>query len=518
LIDYRRGQIATLGFLADPQNEKLRTEALTSIRTCEEDLLRLADDVQQTIPLADLGRDKSLPPSTELRVVLSSVRQRRIEALLARADLYPTDSDDALAAAVEAAEQAEQLLKSLAPDESSHRDAVRLLSQSWVRAGDARKALTALQPLMPRDALSQRAASVPKPADLSWQPVPETRALLVRIALLDREPACAKLWLDAYYHGADSASTAKDAPPSLDLARLEYLLFGDRPDIQAAADWAEAIQARHGAYEGRLASLKLMSAGSSTTSDARVAAASAAAMLRRGETMAAANQYMLAASQALSDQQPEAAFEYRLQAAAAFQKAKDHEAASNMLVLAARSLPSHVMAEAAHLQAILLRTNPANEGADLTNAKYREMLEFQIETWPTGEHSERSRLLLSHAYEKQRLWAAAARLWTTENRDLTKAGRLWRMAIRNAGDPASGKNIFDDAVNNLPNGSQRMVMIALWGDRSDLIKLQTENKPHAFSVSDTTALNRFAQDVIRLRIPNLLPATDNSDEHAWEFI
>src|SRR5690606_16011422 len=126
-----------------------------------------------------------------------TVQRQLVRTLLARTELYPPGSDDALAAAARAANQADALLRKTAADDSGFADTVRLLAESRLHLGDTLKATSALQALMPADnsAGTESADSTAGlPAD---EVVPQTRALLVRIALADRRFSRARQWLDA---------------------------------------------------------------------------------------------------------------------------------------------------------------------------------------------------------------------------------------------------------------------------------------------------------------------------------
>lgn len=499
MVDFRRSQVATLSVLASPESSPLRQTALAAIRESEDRLNQLSDSLAETIPLADLGRDKTLAPAAELRVVLSTVQRQLARTLLARADLYPADSDDALAAAADAARQTEALLRKTPTDDASFGDVVRLSAEAWIRVGDTQKATAALRPLLPTNESDNRDPT-PSPAAASvWDIVPETGALLIRIALADDRHSEARQWLDAYYPPDNYNKDVPAAPPELDLARLMFLLSGDSPDIQSAADWAEAIDARHGPFYGRTASLRLTDLGQSASeADPRVLAAAAAAMLRQGEFAAAAGQFAEAANREMATDAVEAAFNHRLQAAAAYRKADDLDRASEQLTSAGQALPDHRLAEAAHLQAAFLLVQAGWDGDSPRRRRYQQVLQTQLKQWPQGQQTQRAREMLSQLLESQQAWAEAAQLWTPASGDPARGGRLWRKALRAAGDLSEQAELLKQADAQL-SGDERSLLIALWADRPLLLKFKARSN-HETPETGDGPLARVATAITNLRL------------------
>ncbi|WP_417747640.1 hypothetical protein [Rosistilla oblonga] len=503
MVDFRRSQTATLSVLASPESSPLRQAALAAIRDCEDRLTQLADALQETIPLADLKRDDRLAPAAELRVVQGTVQRQLVRTLLARADLYPPDSDDALAAAADAAAQAETLLRKTPADDPSFGDVVRLLAESWLRVGDTHKATLALRPLLPANE-SEEGDPTPSTATASiWDIVPETGAMLVRIAIAEGKRSEAQQWLDAYYSPNDYTKTVRTAPPTLDLARLEFLLSGKNPDVQSAADWAEAIEARHGAFYGRTASLRLIDLGDSDAgSDPRVMATAAAAMLRRGEFAAAAGQYAEAANREAKGGEAESAFQHRLQAGAAYRKAGDLDAASQQLAQAGEGLTSHRLAQAAHLQAAFLLVEAGWPGDSPRQRRYQKLLETQLRLWPEGAQTPQARQMLSQLFENRQAWADAARLWTLAAGDSTRTASLWRKALRSAKEPDQQADLLQEAVAQLPADGEQALLIAMWGDRTRLLKFGWDALNQQLDQAEFPAADkaRFAAALAQLRL------------------
>ena len=362
--------------------------------------------------MAVLGDLTRLEQETQVQIV---------QIKLMETELFPAGSDDRLAAATAALRSADQALTRLPSECQARNEVERLRVVALLRSEDSQRA---------RSAFTELIREVPLDSDA------RVRALDIQIDLHSDHQADATKKLDAFY-----GKQPTQAPLSIemDLVRLESLLTRNDVNKNSVGDWIDSIGTRHGAYGRRraetIAIRTLRSQSGDAPADATgnrmdpsIIAAQGRQYLRDGNPLRAAQ---LLASAAMTESNPDHAIQRSLEAAAAFVAAKQPGDAADILAGVAKLKPTGNGASAAHLQAVLLKTQNKPAASEI-----EVMLRTTITMWPESEHAPQAGNWLIKLLSADKRIVEAAEVATELGLDhYETALELWRQAFRES-DPA----------------------------------------------------------------------------------
>ncbi|GAA5505307.1 hypothetical protein Rcae01_00751 [Novipirellula caenicola] len=362
--------------------------------------------------MAMLGDLTRLEQETQVQIV---------QIKLMETELFPAGSNDRLAAATAALQSADQALTRLPSECQARNEVERLRVVALLRSEDFERA---------RRAFDELAREVSPESDA------RVRALDIQIDLHSNRQTDAIKKLNAFYGKQPS-----QAPLSIemDLVRLESLLTRKDTNQNGAGDWMDAIGNRHGAYGRRRAetiaigSLRSQSGdasadGTGNRMDPSIIAAQGRQYLRDGNPLRAAQ---LLASAAMTESNPDHAIQRSLEAAAAFVAAKQPSDAADILAGVAKLKPTGNGAAAAHLQAVLLKTQNKPAASEI-----EAMLRTTITMWPDSEHAPQAGNWLIKLLSADMRIVEAAEVATELGLDhYETALEHWRRAFRER-DPA----------------------------------------------------------------------------------
>ncbi|WP_153558438.1 tetratricopeptide repeat protein [Roseimaritima sediminicola] len=373
----------------------------------------------------------------ELRDLLQTIRQQRLQTLLWRGRLFAPESESRIASATEAEREAREVLSQTSPDSSAHQQARRIRAEALIAMGRSEDALQWLS------ADAAAAAGTAESAALL--------ALRIEALLAAGDLQAADQLLRGYF-GADPSAVA--APLELQLVRLDYLLRTKPastsddgpadPDLDALADWLDVIERQHGVYARRRAEAKTLRVVRvrGDQGDSRLLAAKAGQELRSGNLSAAAALLVQAAE---AETEAAAALKYATQAAAVLARIGSSDSwsqAADILQRVSQRHPGHAKAPAAHLQAAYLVAQGMQKTASSDDGRLRQLLQQTVRTWPDSPQASTAIDWLVRLLEAGRQHAAAAR-WrlsggaTASVETIRRAARLWQTALReNAYDAA----------------------------------------------------------------------------------
>lgn len=504
MVDFAAAQHFAVAYAVAGHRSKLHSRGLEQISST----LRQLDDIEQslTTELSRIAsaRGETVMTSAELIALQQNVGKQRVAAYLLRSNLFPEDSDDAIASATQAVAAADAVLTRMQARASLRPEVLLSKAEAVYRSGDPASAAELLE------ALQQ---------SLHGALPPEALALQVRLAV-EQAPAKAAEILAGYY-GSDPAS----APVSIemDLARLRWLL--EQRDSQESgstdqrsaqiADWLDAVEQRGGAYarrRGEAETLQRMRVGSDS-SDVRLLAAEAAKRLREGEAIAAADLLVQAASSA---PEPAQAIEYAQQAAAVLLSEQRPGEASKILVQTARTHRSEPTAAKAHLQAALVRSKMLNEATETDVEPLIEMLKEHADLWPQMSTTKKAVPWLLDILSASRRYTEAARFLMNQaepkKEDVRRAGEFWRLGLRAIDDADEQQQLVEEAVGLFSNIGeqppelrrvadwQSVSLAAFFGTRTQLQRVQPRfpDSPEETTTADERF--RFVHAFVRFRL------------------
>ncbi|WP_442510745.1 hypothetical protein SH528x_002388 [Novipirellula sp. SH528] len=362
--------------------------------------------------MAVLGDLTRLEQETQVQIV---------QIKLMETELFPSGSDDRLAAATAALRSADQALTRLPSECQARNEVERLRVVALLRSEDSQRA---------RSAFTELTREVPLDSDA------RVRALDIQIDLHSDHQADAIKKLDAFY-----GNQPNQAPLSIemDLVRLESLLTQNDASKNNVGDWIDSIGTRHGAYGRRRAetiairTLRSQSGdvsadGTGNRMDPSIIAAQGRQYLRDGNPLRAAQ---LLASAAMTESNPDHAIQRSLEAAAAFVAAEQPGDAADILAGVAKLKPTGNGAAAAYLQAVLLKTQNKPAASEI-----EAMLRTTITMWPESEHAPQAGNWLIKLLSADKRIVEAAEVAAELGLDhYETALELWRQAFRES-DPA----------------------------------------------------------------------------------
>ncbi|WP_345327170.1 hypothetical protein [Novipirellula rosea] len=422
--------------------------------------------------MAMLGDLTRLEQETQVQIV---------QIKLMETELFPSGSDDRLAAATAALRSADQALTRLPSECQARNEVERLRVVALLRSEDFERARTAFKELI---------REVPLDSD------PRVRALDIQIDLHSDHHADAIKKLRAFY-----GKQPTQAPLSIemDLVRLESLLTQNDTNKNSVGDWIDSIGTRHGAYGRRRAetiaigSLRSQSGdasadGTGNRMDPSIIAAQGRQYLRDGNPLRAAQ---LLASAAMTESNPDQAIQRSLEAAAAFVAAKQPGDAADILAGVAKLKPTGNGAAAAHLQAVLLKTKTKPAASEI-----EEMLRTTITTWPESEHAPQAGNWLIKLLSGDKRIVEAAEIATELALDhYETALELWRQAFRES-DPADQsdlttrmKQAFTTAIGEASVALRYREFAAYLFDRDALSDLP-----------ESAATNSYSESLLQFRL------------------
>lgn len=209
--------------------------------------------------------------------------------------------------------------------------------------------------------------------------------------------------------GDDITATAS---PDLDVSRLRLFIAISQTDAadkkawqQKALDLTARIEASHGSWWGRRASLLVVgiagSSGDSNNLDLLVRVASEAQQKRQWpEAIAALD---AAVMQAEADNNQELAASLAFRAAAIEQEQEKHGEAAKRFEAISIKYPEWPKASSAHLMACWNMARIASTDAESAE-NYQRALEHHIQTWPMTPGADQARIWLSAMFQAKQQW------------------------------------------------------------------------------------------------------------------
>ncbi len=289
LVDVSAAKDLVLRLLASPTSEKIRPVTLQLIRQTYDQLEKLAGEVRELRQVTNANVRASGYDSEELRGLLADILFPMSELLLLRSECYPKSSNDALAAAV-----------------ASDRLSVEL-TQDWPA-----NTLQGLRALRGR-VLAQLTTSHVKDAAeysklLKQSSDPQDLAACVRVAVAQQ------LWSEI------PALIERAATPHGELALAELIAMNAQGvSREALSDQIKRIESQFGAYWRRRAEIEVLkSLPQSAGETPLLLQARAVQLVSAGKLDEAADLLVKATEGHLKSEDPAAAMETALQAAAVF--------------------------------------------------------------------------------------------------------------------------------------------------------------------------------------------------------
>lgn len=280
---------------ASPGDDSLRLAALASLIKTDRELIDLQTEVVQSIAQAFARPDATAKDPAwidRLMVLRNWIATQRVGVLLARGELFPTDSDDYLAAAEQANRAAIEALAMVRDNPDVLAELTIMRCDALIRTGQSDEAARLILPLV--TGTTEPVAGVasgqenPARAELSLSPAAiddNARAMAVRIAIQQNRVDTAQRLLEAHYGG--QPAVAPTAPES-DLARLRWLIATGSDQV---GRWIETISKRGGDFQFRRAqmiAIELLGPDAAKSNDSSLVMAEAAVRLKKGNLAGAA--------------------------------------------------------------------------------------------------------------------------------------------------------------------------------------------------------------------------------------
>lgn len=378
----RRG----LAILAAPGDDAERLSALASLIKTAGGMRDLQNEVAESIAKAFAQREQ--PARIDhLMSLRNAIATERVGVLLARGELFPSESDDFLAAATEANQAAIEALAMVRDDSAVQSDLVTMRCEALLRMGQPDDAARVLVPLLAASAESAKERLPPSDA---------TRAMAVRIAIQRQQLSDAQQWLDSHY--GDQPHKAPTSPLS-DLARLRFLIASGSP---LTDHWIKSIGTRGGDYLVRRAQMiasELLGPDAVQAANGDLVIAEAGLLMRKGDATAAAN---LLETYLQKTEDAQSALKVATRAAAILTGVKRQSDAAELLAKTATRFDAHQGSAELMLQAAMLHDEQAN--APQTDQILRDLMN----RWPTNPNAMLARDWLVDRTEKTATTLAAA--------------------------------------------------------------------------------------------------------------
>ncbi|QEG38441.1 hypothetical protein [Roseimaritima ulvae] len=474
IVDMATVRHAVLALAITPGQQDLQARGLDFVRSALRQWESTGDQIQALNPAGD----------EDLRALQQTLAIQRVEALLWRSRLFVSSSDDAIASATEAEQEARRALSQIGPGTRTHQRVMLLRAEALTAMGNPDQALQALDDVQ---------------SSANGQLSAEGLALQIRALMAKQDWNAAATQLNAYY-----GPVPERAPRSveLDLTRLAFMLAkvdsgadaqGQREQrLAAVADWLDAIERRSGVYarrRGEAEALRVVRV-KPNGGDTRLLAAEAARQLRSGNTRQAGQ--LLAQAAAASDDAA-AALKYAAQAAAVLKSVDRIAEAAEVLTATAMQHSRHESAPGLHLQAAWLIAEAMRQDGDSDVAVLQSILEATARRWPETPESRQAVDWLVRLLEANRGYADAAG-WVLSDRyppsvaSIRQGGRLWQAALRQrlateqgAAEQDAVGELLDQALASLQSPAagepaersaqrrvQRLRLVALFAPPDDL--------------------------------------------------
>jgi len=363
---------------SDAQLQDDTARQLVRIDSQVKDLVNQIDNFRATL---DRGGREAEQIGDELNRLRQQLQVERVSLALLQTELFPSGSEDQIAAAAVAVRAASDAINRIPAGAPARLAMRRLKVDALIRSDRLDEAATELESLI---ALTQK----PLP--------PPLRALQIRLDLRTGDVKRAAQRLSEY----DQRNSAS-VPVSLamDFARLEYLAIAEEA---ALADWLDEIESRHGSLARRRAERIVMAKLADMQNVRSIAPALLAAegrgALRRGNHHQSGE---LLAKAAALETDADRALRYAVEAAAARRATGANSSAANVLIEAAVSHAETDQASELHLQAIYLLAPTTPERID-------SLLRDHLERWPDRQTASISRRWIEKRLAQQGQLAAAA--------------------------------------------------------------------------------------------------------------
>ena len=363
-----------------PPDDQRTESAMKRLANTTRALGELAEQSQLTVAkLSGTGTslsDKAIASDTKR--LQYELQADIVSMALMQTELFAPGSRDRISAAVKAKNSADDTLRDM-PDASVARQAIeRMRIDALLRGGDYANAERSLVELA---------------RSMNGVVSPRVLALQIQLELLQNRDAIAAKRLAGFF-GGDPENATRSI--EMDLVRLEHLVRKNDTDV---GSWLESIERRHGAYARRraeaLSLTKLRSGSSVSAVDPSIVAAQGQEWLRRNDPERAAK---LLAAAAQAERDPDRAIVRASEAAAAYVKADQAEAAADILRSVSLDNRQANKASAAHLQAaVLLSSSKLADAA----AKVEQLLRATHREWPTSEAAASARKWLLTLLDRQ---------------------------------------------------------------------------------------------------------------------
>ncbi len=478
-----------------PSNDAARETAFRRLLRTTTAVLSLADRVGDARSQLESG-----PAAREFALVADLVRLQQelqvdaVSMALMQTELFPSGSDDCIAAATKAEQAADEAIAKLPSDTAARREVERLKVEAIFRAGQLGRAEAELGKLL-------RTFGEPLP--------PRVAAMQVRVDVANQNMPKAHAQLAAFY--GDSPETAPRSI-EMDLARLDFLMRSDQGS--EVGTWLDVMEQRGGAYARRRAeAISLASLRATGNSQARpqmvdpsLIAAQGQDWLRRGNP-GRAGDLLSAAAAAESD--PDRAIRHASEAAAALISADRTLDAAKVLADVSILNTGGANAAAAHLQsAVLISSANHPKSADRIEA----LLRANIAEWPASEVAVAARTWLLKLLRSQDRHIDAAEVATQipvdqiTRGDADTAIRLWRTAFRSTEPDQFSEttkrfqNAFRPLLEREDLRSSYVTAATLLLDRDSLAALRSDASEESF-VDALRAFRQTAKDSDALHSP-----------------
>ena len=498
-----------------PSNDQIRDLATRQLLTATSHVSTLADEVQQRRSALETERTvASRGMIADLRRLGQQLQIDAVSLALVQTDLFPSGSDDCIAAATKAEQLANDAITRLPGGTVARKEVERLRVEAVFRASQYDRCDVLLTELLP-----QFPGSLP----------PKLQSLRVRLCIAQGQMEKAGKLLNDYF--GDAPESAPNAL-SMDLARLEFLLVANVG--RRVGDWLDVIQRRGGAYARRRADavslLHLKSTGQSRASvDPSVVAAQGQDWLRRGDPSRAGD---LLAAAAVAEPDPDRAMSRVAEAAAALLAAKRVNDAIDVMHDVALAKSAAEAASATHLQAAILLAKL--DSSDVANVKRLEaMLRVNLQKWPENSSAGAIRLWLKKILTSQQRYLEAAEVVSdvepaTIDRELSQSiASAWLLALNESvldvkdkngvGNPAGAANaewlkvtsafqvVMKKLISNDAMRSRFRLVAALHLDRPEIADL----KPLGLDVFSEDA---FIDSLITFRQSGRIPTASPPED------
>ncbi|MFO1065668.1 MAG: hypothetical protein U0892_17540 [Pirellulales bacterium] len=419
-VELLKAQCRLAAWLAAPADDKSREAALVAVRRILSMLDELDADLGKRLPLTQ-SRDPNLnkqAPAKQLHELRLDGTLLRCEALALRAQAYPADSKDRIAAAGEIYRSATEVVQRAPLEWPSRDELLTAAAAAGLEIGRAGESIRVLEQIA---AGSAPAVATPDGSGSMPAPPPSERAR-IRAASAAIEYQCRT---GNAKRAANIANLFRNLFPGPESAvadiRVQLALLPDRGaaeregELQKIIEMTKGVGQQYGDYWQRRAEALLVESAikspdrvtqpemsnnpnnkpnTDTTSPSNQLAkdlvlAEVKQLLAAGKTAAAAEKLKTASETALVAGRKPQALEFALQAAAVMQKEQEWLRAADVLEKTTVADPTTAGSAAAHAQACWL-TAQALKGkpSDIALAeRYERSLQAQLDLWPDDAES-----------------------------------------------------------------------------------------------------------------------------------